>query len=220
MRTISSVVKEIIEKSPFLEEILVSEVCNLSALAKKIKKKVEKKLLKEVKEGSVIVALKRLAKEKKEIKKELEEKIKKVFGEKLDLIVKSNLVEYSFLNSDSLIEKQKHLLKQLESQRDYFFAMARGTNETTFVVNQNLEKKIEEIFKNEKMIKKLKDLSSLTIKLPEKVLFLPGVYFFFLRALALEKINVIEVISTFRELNIILEDKDIERAFSVLRNIF
>ena len=47
---------------------------------------------------------------------------------------------------------------------------------------------------------------------------IPGVLYFILKILAWEGINITECVSTFTELTIILDNKDIDRAFSIIKN--
>lgn len=80
--------------------------------------------------------------------------------------------------------------------------------------NNQLEKLIGELgFK-------LNNLSSITITLPKKAIKTPGILYFFLKSLAWEGINILNITSTAREIVLILEKKDINRAFSILQSLF
>lgn len=212
MMTISQVVEEIISRSPFLEEGVSRRIINYSALAREIKPSIEEILLKEIKQGAIVMALRRIAK-----KNGSRFGLTKIFSRLPDMIVRSNLVEFTFSNSSSLQTKYKNLFGKIESQNQYFFTITQGVFETGIIISQELGSKIEEIFKGEKMITKLSNLSSITIKLPEINVSTPGVYYFILKALAWQNINVIEVVSTYQEITLILETKDIDKAFSVLK---
>ncbi len=61
MITIPETVEEIVKRSLFLEEALSQGIVNLSALARQIKPDVERGVMKEVQEGAIIMALKRLS---------------------------------------------------------------------------------------------------------------------------------------------------------------
>lgn len=215
MISISSIVKETVKNSPFLREALSLGILNHSALARFLKPRVEKKLLKKVSLESLVIALSRIEKNLKKEKKFLEDKLKKVFRNKVDLILRTDLVEYSFLNSPNLINKLFNFFDKEE-----FFVFSRGSAETTIVFHSKNEKKFKKVMEKEKVIKKIENLASISICLPEKVLDLPGVYYFFLSLLAFEGINVIEIFSTFRELTLLLENKKVARAFEILKDFF
>ncbi|TSC55732.1 MAG: hypothetical protein G01um101418_753 [Parcubacteria group bacterium Gr01-1014_18] len=65
----------------------------------------------------------------------------------------------------------------------------------------------------------MKDLSSITIKLPEETITTPGVYYPILKALAWEGINIIEIISIGTELSILFKSNDVDRAFSIIKSL-
>jgi len=211
MITIKEVVEEIIMRSTFLEECLYKGIINYSALSRMIKPEIEMKLFKQVKEGAIVMALRRIGKVH-----QLNQNLKKIFSKTPDIIIRSNLAEFTFVNSDSLLSKLRILFEKAKNQNRYFFTVTQGVFETGIIVSKELEDKIKNIFK-ETIINKLSDLSSITIKLPEENVSTPGVYYFILKALAWNNINVIEVISTYQEITLILETKEVDKAFSVLK---
>ena len=212
MITIPELVKEKIEESPYLEELLAKGIINYSALARTIKLELEEKLLKSIKEGSIIMALRRMVK-----KYEKNLNLKNIFSKSPDMIIRSNLVEFTFTNSDLMLNKYRNLLKNIEVDRQYFFAITQGVFETGIIISQELEEKIREIFDGEKIIHHLTNLSAITIKLPKENVTTSGVYYFILKALALNNINIIELVSTYQEITLILETKEIDKAFSILK---
>lgn len=212
MITIPELVKEKIEETPFLEELLEKGIVNYSALARTIKPELEDELLKTIKEGSIIMALRRMSK-----KYRSRPEMKKIFAKTPDMVIRSNLIEFTFINSDSLLNKHKNLLEKIEQQRQYFFTITQGVFETGVIISQELEERIRDIFNGEKIIDELTDLSAITIRLPKENVTTSGVYYFILKALAFKNINVIEVVSTYQEITLILETKEIDKAFSVLK---
>jgi len=216
MITVSEVVESIVRRTPFLEEALSRGILNLSALAREIKPEIEKELMKKVREGAIVMGLKRLS---SKIKK-THNKQRSFFKNPPDLMVRSNLVEITILNSETLLNKQKRLLEQIKSDQNYFLTFTQGIYETPIIISKNLEEKLLKIFEAEKIISKFENLSSITIQLPEGSALIPGIYSFILKALAWEGINLIEVVSTFNEFTIILESKNTDRAFSILKRIF
>lgn len=212
MITISQVVEEIINQTPFLEEALAKRIVNHSSLARLIRSEIEDKLYKTVKTGAIIMALRRQAN-----KRQLNPRIKKMFSAPPDMIVRSNLIEFTFSNSDSLLAKHRKLLERTENQANYFFTITQGVFETGIIVSQELKQKIKDIFKEEKIVSELTNLSSITIKLPEENVTTPGVYYFILKALAWQNINIVEVISTYQEITLILASNEIDKAFSILK---
>ena len=215
MITIPEIVEKIIKKSSFLEEGLSKKIINLSALSRIIKPEIEKELYKKVENGAIIMALKRLS-------NNLDHKsnIKKIFTNAPDMIVRSNLIEYTLANSSSLIPKHQKLLEIINRQKEFFSTITEGVFETTLIVSLELENSIKKIYQDEKVIFKVNNLSSITIRLPKENIGLSGVYYFILKPLAWEKINILEVVSTTHEITLIFGEKDIDRAFLNLKNLF
>src|SRR3989338_9128861 len=215
MITIPAVVEKIIKKTPFLEESLNEGIINLSALARIIKPEIEKELYKKVKNGAIIMALKRLS---NQLSNKIDIGI--VFKNSPDIIVRSNLIEFTLINSQSLIIKHQKLLETINSQKEYFGTITEGVFETTIIASIELKTSIEKIYQDEKVIFRFGNLSSVTIRLSEENINTPGVYYFILKPLAWEVINIIEVVSTSHEITLILEAKNVDRAFTILKNLF
>jgi len=103
-------------------------------------------------------------------------------------------------------------------QRDNFFTITQGANEVTIIANKKFKDKVLKILEKEKITYKAEDLASLTITIPKEALNTPGFLYYVTKTLAWENINVVEVVSTHTELTCILREKDVTRAFSVLRD--
>lgn len=213
MTSIKDALEEIIQGYPFIEEGLSRGIINYSAYAREIKPQIEKRLYKSVKEGAIVMALKRIS-------EQLSKKRSKISDVNLtDLTVRSNLSEYTFLNSETLPKRTSELFSQISNEKDILCALSEGIRETTFIVNSGLTNDIEKIFDKETLVAKFHHLSSITIRLPKEVVYIPGVYYQVLKRLAWENINVIEVLSTYTELTIIFEEKNVDKAFSALKNL-
>lgn len=213
MISVKDALNEIIQNYPFIEEGLSKGIINYSAFAREIRPLIEKRLYKGVKEGAIAMALKRISKSLSK-----DQSAGKLLN-LTDLTVRSNLTEFTFLNSESLADKQSGLFNKLAAHKDIFCAVSQGIRETTFIANAAAAVVIEKSFSDETKVAKINQLSSITIHLPKETVETPGIYYQILKTLAWEKINVIEVISTYTELTIVFSDKDIDKAFSVLKGL-
>lgn len=212
MISVSQAVENIVKGTPFLVDALGKGIINHSSLARIVKPQIEKTLFKDVQEGSIVVALNRLSKRFRKI--EAGQNKLQGLG---DLTVRSNLVDYTFLNSPTLGYAQNKLLEKTADKKDVFITISHGINQVTIIASQTLEADIKQIFKNEAPICSLENLSSLTIKIPIEATKIPGVLYSFLKILAWEGINLVEFISTFTELTLVMDSKDIDRAFSAVK---
>jgi len=214
MITIAQIIEDQIKKSSFLEEALVKGIINYSSLARKLQPIVEEKLVKNVKEGAIVMALKRVS---LRLKSTLP-KSENILGDLGDITIRSNLVDYTFSNSPTIGGAQNKILEKTEGRKDIFITISHGVSQITVIASEALEDEIKKIFKDETPICTLQNLSSLTVRIPTEATKTPGVLYSILKVLAWEGINMIETISTYTELTLVLETKDIERAFSLLKN--
>ena len=216
MNSIGKVTEDLINRSPFLREAMTEDLINISALARKLKPEIEQIVGKEVKEGAIIMAIKRMT---PGLYHRLNLKITKVMGDLGDFLVRSNLIDYTFENSDSLKNKQGELINEINKDNDSFFALCKGVTETTFIVNAQKKEVVERIFKNDKLKSNTNDLASVTVKLPKINTEIYGIYYYILKHLAWEGINIIEIVSTSNEFTDIVKQDDVDKAFKILMQI-
>lgn len=216
MIKIPEIVEELIRERPFLEKSLADDIINLTSLARLLQPEIEKRLKKPVQTGAIVMAIKRLPIHPSI---NLRNNLSKISDNIGDLIVRSNLSDYTYSNSPSLVESQKKLLKKISEHIDIFYTFSRGVFESTLVVSSSISEDVKEIFKNEKLVWHSDDLSSITVKLNYENTKIPGFYYHILKSLAWHNINIIEVISTTNEFTIIVKDEYVDKSFSALKKL-
>ncbi len=216
MQSLGKITEELINRSPFLREAMAENLINISSLARKLKPEIEEICKKEVNEGAIVMAIKRMP---PGYYHQLELKIKNVMGEIGDLLVRSNLADFTFKNSDTLKEQQSRLMNMLNKENDSFFTICHGITETTFIVSSNHIDTINDLFKDEKLTSHSKNLASVSVKLPPINSELHGIYYYLLKHLAWEGINIIEIVSTSNEFTTVVSQVDIDRAFTILMKL-
>ena len=117
MKTISSAVNEYIKSKPYLSSALADGIINLTSLARNIHADIESTMNKSVNQGAIIMALKRVSDDASFM---LTKKIIRILKNLGDITVRSSLVDYGFLLSDSLLSTQANLLKEIEYKKDVF----------------------------------------------------------------------------------------------------
>lgn len=215
MKTISSVVENYIKSKPFLQSALAQGIINLTSLARNMKPEIELQLGKDVRNGAVVMALKRLS---ADMEFRATHKIVRVLKNIGEITVRSSLTDYTFLLSESIMGRQAELLRAIDTQ-DIFYTSSRGVNEINIVVSNVMNAKVEELFADEKLTQKEENLSSISVKLPEENVNVPGIYYFIFQRLAWEGIIINEVISTTNEFTIIVGEAYIDKAFQVIKNL-
>ncbi|EIJ37960.1 hypothetical protein [Galbibacter orientalis] len=216
MKTISSIVENYIKSKPFLQSALAQGIINLTSLSRNIKPEIEEQLGKDVRNGAIVMALKRLS---SELEFRATHRILKVLKNIGEITVRSSLIDYTFLVSDTILNKQARLLQEINDNKDVFYTSSRGVNETNIVVSDSMNEVVENIFKDERLTQKIDKLSSISVKLPEENVIIPGIYYFIFQRLAWEGIILHEVISTTNEFTIIVGEDQIDVAFKVIKDL-
>lgn len=216
MKTIQEAVEATIRKTPFIEEALHEKLINVSSLARMILPEVSKLLRKDVKAGAVMMAVNRLS-PANELR--IRKNIKKLAISLGDVIVRSDLCDFTFKNSSSLFKQIAKVLEEAGNNNDLFLTVSQGIFETNIVASRGLQEIITASFSKEKMLSNLENLASITIKLPKENMELSGIYYFILKQLAWANIAVQEVISTTHEMTIVVKETDVNDSFAILMDL-
>ena len=146
-------------------------------------------------------------------------KIVKVLKGIGDITVRSNLIDYSFKISESLLNAQARFLAEVNDQPQVFYTSSRGVSESNIIVSSNMEDKMEAYFKGEVLVEKTTDLSSISIKLPTENVTIPGIYYFIFQRLSWEGVNIFEVVSTSNEFTILVDEAHVNVAFKAIKDL-
>jgi len=212
MKTITTVVHDIIRHQPFLDDAIARDIVNFSGLASDIQPKVEQEMRKTVKQGSIIMALRRYAPHRTKINM-------KSLRELGDIIVRSGITEYTFLNSKTIIANKAKLLESVKDQTGIYLNYSSNYQESNILVSSTLTDLVEDCFRNEVRVTVKKELSSITIALPKNSSQTVGLYFYMFKLLAYEGIPVFEMISTSNYFALFLEKEYVNKAFLLLNEI-
>ena len=216
MKTITSCVEEIIVSRPFLEEGLSRQVINFSALAKDLNPSISAMLQKSVKDGAIMMALRRY---KKTLNAENPTSLNNVLKNLGDITVRSNLSDFTFQNSNTLIHSHSRVLEKISANQQIFYAFTRGMLESNIIISTSEKGSILKAFKNETQIGFQDKLSAISIYLPKGNSKIAGQYYQIFKRLAWENITLYEVVSTTNEFTIVVEDDLVDKAFSVIKRL-
>lgn len=216
MKTISSIVEEYIKTKPFLSSALSQGIINLTSLSRLIKPEIEHQLGKEVKNGAIVMALKRLS---SELEFRVTHRVLKFVRNIGEITVRSSLNDYTFKVSETLLKTQAAFMSEIEGLNTVFYTSSRGVNESNIVVSSEVSDLVGKIFKHEILLEKQENLSSITVKLPKDNVNVPGIYYFIFQRLSWEGVNIYEVISTTNEFTILVNDEQVDKAFTVIKNL-
>jgi len=215
MVTVSHIVKKIVNGQPFVEEGLANGIISIGSLAEQIQPKIEQELNKKIKIPAIVMALRRYADEISEHRKKL-----KAFDYSGELIIRTNICDFAFVKSPSLMTKLRTIHHLVNFERGDTLNVIIGNNEISIIINEKYMEKLIKFMHGEKIVNKEQGLAALTIIFKsENFTETPGVIFNIVRKLAWENINIYEIVSTMTELTFILNKKDSMKAYDVLQEV-
>lgn len=210
MLKITNAVDEIIRGDDIAYFALQSGTLNCSAYAKQIQTKVEELCKKPVVNATaIIMALTRLG---STIKKE---HISLPDIGLLDLEIKKNLCEIVFPKNPEIIVAAQKLFLENSNQQNLFFTMNVGQNEFSILVSKQLLEKTKAITKTKPLII-LENLACLTFHTDIVHMHTANVFYSLLRKFAIKELNIIEILTTYTEISLIMEEKNLSAFHQVL----
>jgi len=210
MKTITDCVHTILRHQPFLEDALSRDIINFSSLAADLLPQVVKEMRKPVKSGSIVMALRRY--HPKRIKHSDDINLG-------DIVVRSGITEYAFLNSNTILNSQSNLLNTVKDKTKTYFTFSSNFQESNILVSSSLKAVVEDHFKDETCISITDNLSSMSIALPDDSSKTIGLYFYIFKLLAYEGIPIFEIISTSNYFTLFLEKEYVNDAFLLMNEI-
>lgn len=208
MITISKHVEQLIERWPMLNMGISLDLLNTSSLARYLKPEIEKLVGGRVSDAAILMAIRRYRQRLSVVDTRRPEDF---LG---DISLRTNLHDLTFTNSPSLPTKLAQIAQKFSSHN--YLTISRGLFQTSLIVHDTNIDEICELLAAEEVEKRVDGLSALTLQIKRGYGQLPGILAYPLQLLAWRGIPIVELVSTYDELHIILYDKDTESAFSIL----
>ena len=210
MKKISDSVRSKVQSDEIAFEAMRSGIMNLSAYAKSIRDDVEKDTWKDVSTSSLVVALSRVAKEFRQ-----GESLRPEFRME-DLTIRSPLSDISYSKTQENLEQLNAFQKDFIGSENQFFMMTQSVREITIILSPEhkqllfsyMKAEPKEVFDNQ---------VGITISFSPEYLAIPNIIYTIMAQIALQRINIREIVSTYTELSIIIDEKDMQKAIEALR---
>lgn len=211
MITIAKRVEALIEQWPLIKQGLDLDLINMSSLARHLRPELEAEMGERISEAAVLMALRRYQSKVKPGKATAEPK--DYLG---DMSLRGGLCDLTYSNSPTLNKRVSKLSDQINPQQ--YLTVSRGLLQTSLIVHSDAVRDVERQLNDEHLETKVTNLTAVTLHLKEGHAEVTGIVAYPLNLLAWRGISVIELVSTFDELNIVLYDDDIEEAFRTLKS--
>ncbi|HID73399.1 TPA: ACT domain-containing protein [Candidatus Micrarchaeota archaeon] len=213
MVSVSRIVEKMIKDNPSIEIALSKDLINYSKLARYLRDEVEKETGKKVKDSAIVIALKRISERSGKL---YEPKVKFRAEE---ITSNSNLMEITVVRSPRVPGIVQDIYEIEDVKKGGVVNVSHSNRQTTFIFSEKLEKRVKELLEGEQMISELRNVSQISVAFSEDMFKTPGFIVYTLKELSWHNINIMEIISTYTELVIIVKDEDFMKAYQLLRRV-
>jgi hypothetical protein len=206
------ILKELDHNTQYLE-LISHNLLNLSEYARILKPKIEAQTMMQVSTGSIVTSLSR-------IKKSLQTDtvIERFYID--DIQIKYPISDIVFLPDNQVFDKVSRLHGECESLTNNFLNVCIGSSEVNIFVNSKYKDVVLKYFSTQKMVFEMSNLCAITIKFDPKYIHIPGITHKVLRELAFRNINLVEVMSTYTEITLFIDQKYSQDVLELLQNQF
>ncbi len=210
MITVADAVNDILSEDGLIIEALQRQVLNISAYAKQILPEVEERAKKPVREGTVIVALSRLA-DKMTAQPPIAPQVH------IDSFsITSSLCGISYGKSDMVIADLSHINYSYIDNTNAFFAMTIGISEVTVICSNSLEQRITQSLSQQPKAL-IDDLVALSVRFSANYISVPNTIYSLVGIFAARHINIMEIVSTYTEVTFVIYEHEMELAIQALQ---
>lgn len=213
MNKISSALEEIIAANSSIQFGLHHRLLNLTHLAAFLKPLIEVRTKKDLISSSALtMALSRLQKERVKA-------LPPINNFKIENItVHSQLVTITYARGQKFLEQLGTLYHSIQKNNGYI-SLSQGTNEITIITDKESARLIKKTTKLQPK-NSTENLAALSIKYNEKYFTTPGLLYYLMQQISLQGINILEVSSTYTEVIIYVDQKDLKLLFDTIYNQF
>jgi hypothetical protein len=210
MLKISDTVLQVVNEDEITYEAFRQGLLSFNSYARKIKSIVEDRTMKEIKVGTIVVALSRLKNRISDFSP-IKPSVKVQ-----NINLKSPLCETTYEKTIENIQSATKLSPYI-FKSDEFFTVTYGVNEITLIYPQMYQEKIQDQF-NTKPKGEYNNLGAITVRFSEKdYIEVPNMVHTLVSALAIKRINLIEIVSTFSEISFIVRMNEVNKTIEALQ---
>ena len=209
--SVAALVKDFIDKSPFISEMLIEDLVSFSNLARYMQSDVSKSAGFEVSHSSLVMAARRYA---TELKEKAKSERKGSIG--FEISMKTNIYDVNLRMSDETASALMKLYDVVQPSNGDFLNITIGSHEISLAISGSLRDKVDSIISEKDVIHRFTDLVAITIAFSGDFLQTPGIVHLAARKLAWAGVNIIEIVSTMNVLTFVIGKEQSSRAYEAL----
>ncbi|MHA1237785.1 MAG: DUF7523 family protein [Candidatus Odinarchaeia archaeon] len=211
--SVAEATRRVVSNRPAIIDCMKLGVLNYSALAEFVKDEVCKILNKKhANIDAIKMALMRYAEEIKTSWRLLEDQIREIISESI-LELKNDLAVLT-VKQEPLLRKLTELTQIVKNFR--FFQLTQGTAAFTLIIDQNSLSKVTETLGEANILDIMYDQSAIILISKPEIIITPGVVAYLTDLLAMNNVNITQIISCHMDTVLIVRREDALRAYKIL----
>ncbi len=199
---------EAVSEYPYIESYLSRKLVNYRALARELRPRVAAKLGREVNLQSIVTALRRLPFSEESRREPVDEILSRS-----EISLRYDLALITVSLSKETPGKVLELHREIG---DEGYLLLQGLDTLTIVSKDSHLGFLERLFKGS-LLMKIENLAGVVVKSPEDIVDTPGVIARLTSLLSAERINIVEMMSSYSETFLLVEESDALRCIEAIR---
>jgi len=212
MTNIRREVERIIEHDAVIKKGLRRDIINIRGLAKFIQKKISQNASLD----AIISAIRRYPLKEESIRFSKIEWLMK----NCKLSLKNKIADIALVNDTEIHEIFGKIPPLIKFNTGEIFRLIVAVQSIKLIADEKNLDKILNQFPEDKIIKIIKNLSEIIVTFPKEAEGTPGILSNISTELALNDINIVEIMSSIPELILIVDEKDASKCYECLSNFF
>jgi len=210
-KSITDAVKEVVNNDLSFQDSLERDYCNISALARIIKPKIDQMLGKNTSLESIVTALKRSRRDYNVPEKPIASILA---GSTVS--VKTDVAKVSAAKTKKTIEK---VAKALTQNADNFISVSESIMSITLVFDDVLLEDVKAMFAQDDILEIEDDLAAIIVHSPEEIIKTPGCAIALYNQLARRHINIEDTVSCYTDTIMLVKMEQVGKAFNALTDL-
>ena len=211
-KSITNAVKEVVNNDLSFQDSLQRDYCNISALARIIKPKIDLMLSgKNTSVESIVTALKRSRRDYNVP----ERPIASILAAST-ISVKTDVAKVSAEKSKKTIEK---VAKAMTQNVGNFISVSESIMSITLVFDDVLLEDVKAMFAHDDILEIEDDLAAIIVHSPEEIIKTPGCAIAFYNQLARRHINIEDTVSCYTDTIVLVKMEQVGKAFNALTDL-
>ncbi|MBI4144122.1 hypothetical protein HY486_02655 [Candidatus Woesearchaeota archaeon] len=211
MVSIADSVRHLVEERLLLGEYLNKGFIHYGNLSEALQSEVEKELGRKIKSTTIAMALRRME----------QQKLGSVSIPSLhdsELVMKNGLCNIIVRKNTEILPKLSRIESLVDINSGDTLNIMHANNEIRILINERYEKQVLEILHDEKLLNFERGLVAIVVRFMRDYQHVPGLTYSILKQLAIMNISLIEIVSAFYEVMLVISKKDATKGYQALQS--